>query len=133
MLHKQRPSRLKEAFKNNTRAAAGAAAAAAAAQGALPAGRCPPFVSVFSFGGDDMSARVRVFSEREAERVADTIPALFLLKSWTTLQPGTSTWLFPEYCLETVRDDVTRNRREWTDVRERGDVMTAAAGVQCEI
>lgn len=89
-----------------------------AVQGALPAGRCPPLVSIFSFGGDDMSALIRSLRREETRASNKLIPGVFFcLKFWTTLQSGSSTWLFPEHCLESMRGDVTWDRRELNDAR----------------
>lgn len=43
----------------------------------------------------------------DGRSVEGSIPGLIWQKVWTVLQPGSSTWLFPEHCLETKRDDVT--------------------------
>lgn len=73
----------------------------------LPAGACPPLVSTLSFGGDDMSSLSTGPRAEDERSVEGSIPGLIWQKVWIALQPGSSTWLFPEHCLETRRDDVT--------------------------
>lgn len=73
----------------------------------LPAGACPPLVSTLSFGGDDMSSLSTGLWAEDERSVAGSNPGVIWQKVWLALQPGSSTWLFPEHCLETRRDDVT--------------------------
>lgn len=59
------------------------------------------------------------------------IPALFCLKLWTSLQSESSTWLFPEHCLETKRGDVTPSGTEART--ERDDVGGSHVEVVSEL
>lgn len=64
--------------------------------------------------------RCGVSSVEEPQRQNKLTPALFRLKLWTSLQSQSSTWLFPEHCLGTKRDDVTSSGTEGR--KERADV-----------
>lgn len=55
-------------------------------------------------------------AETELSLNFKAFPALFCLKMWTTLKSGSSTWLFPEHCLEEMRGDVVRSRKKRGDV-----------------
>lgn len=93
-----RPSGSEEAFKINTRLL-----------GVLPAGACPPLVSIFSFGGDDMSAPLWSL-QRQTNRRLWPANSVFILPAKNIalhFQTGPSTWLLPEHCLETMRNDIT--------------------------
>lgn len=93
-------------------------------QRALPAGGCPPLVSTFSFGGDDISAPIWSLKGEGTGASNKQNPAFFCLQLMTTLQSGSSTWLFPEHCLETMRDDII-----CFPVRELQDVRRALTSV----
>lgn len=92
----------------------------------LPAGACPPLVSTLSFGGDDMSSLSTGPRAEDGRRVEGSVPGLIWRKVWTVLQPGSSTWLFPEHCLETRRVDVTAG------AAGPGSVMTSPTPVHPE-
>lgn len=89
----------------------------------LPAGACPPLVSSLSFGGDDMSSLSTGPRAEDGRIVEGSVPGLIWRKVWTVLQSGSSTWLFPEHCLETRRVDVTAGP---------GSVMTSPPPVHPE-
>lgn len=86
---------------------------------ALPAGRCPPLVSTFSFGGDDMAALMWSLVPEGPGASNKLKTRLYSASNWALHfsldHSRSSTWLFPEYCLGTMRDDVywERNEARW--------------------
>lgn len=77
--------------------------------GAVPAGRCPPLVSTFSFGGDDMFAPM--WSLRRETGASEKHKHCFILApeiaDYTSLfKRQRGFFSLPELCLETVRNDV---------------------------